>query len=57
VVSIDMMSAEPASPAANPVTTRMPAPTIAPMSIEVASNRPDVRFSWVVDSLQSSTCL
>lgn len=43
-MSIEMTKAEPAKPAAMPVTTNMPAPIMAPTLIAVASNNPRVRF-------------
>jgi len=39
-ISMETMSAEPAKPAAMPVTTNMPAPMIAPTLMAVASNKP-----------------
>jgi hypothetical protein len=46
-MSKEIMSAGPARPAAIPVTTKMPAPIIAPMPIAIASNRPSVFFNSV----------
>lgn len=38
-MSMETTRAEPACPAAMPVTTKMPAPTMAPTLIAVASNK------------------
>ena len=43
--SIETIKAEPAKPAAMPVTTYMPAPTIAPILMAVASHKPKVGLS------------
>jgi hypothetical protein len=46
---IERMSAEPACAAAMPVTTKMPAPMIAPTPTAVASIRPSVgRSLWLI---------
>lgn len=42
LINRDRSSAGPARPAAMPVTTNMPAPTIAPTPIAIASNKPSV---------------
>ncbi len=44
-MSKDKSSAGPARPAAIPVTTKIPAPIIAPIPIFNASNKPNVFFS------------
>jgi len=53
--SMETTSAEPAKPAAIPVTTKMPPPMIAPTLTETASNKPsdclssvDLGFSLVM---------
>ena len=45
-ISIETMRAEPAKPAAMPMTTNMPAPIIAPTLMAVASNNPKVCLNW-----------
>ncbi len=44
----DINSAGPARPAAMPVTTKMPDPTIAPIPMAKASNNPSVLFSSAI---------
>ncbi len=43
--SIETTRADPARPAAMPITTKMPAPIMAPMLMAAASNRPRLRFN------------
>jgi hypothetical protein len=58
-MSIEMTRAEPAKPAAMPVTTNMPAPIIAPTLMAVASNNPKVclNLDWELLSLLISDTL
>jgi len=52
-ISIETIKAEPAKPAAMPVTTNMPAPMIAPTLMAVASNKPKVGLSCDCSALFS----
>ena len=52
-ISMETTRAEPAKPAAMPVTTNMPAPMIAPTLMAVASNKPKVGLSCDCSALFS----
>lgn len=54
---MDIMTAGPASPAATPEITNMPAPTIAPIARAVASKRLRVLFSSGTSSKDGLTIM
>jgi len=55
-MSMETTRAEPAKPAAMPVTTKMPPPMIAPMLMAVASNRLKDGLSFFCSSLSMLLC-